>query len=98
MSTNEIRHPPKINFSISPTPSQPFESIHMDVFQINSVKFLTIIDVFSRYAQAYELQPACTATIVLDNLATFISHHGLPQQITCDNGTEFKTSLLSPCS
>lgn len=88
------RHPPKIKFSLTPTPTQPLESIHMDVFQICNVRFLTIIDVFSRYAQAYVLEPVCTATTVLDNLSTFISHHGLPQQITCDNGTEFKNALL----
>ena len=88
------RHPPKIKFSLTPTPSQPLESIHIDTFQICNVKFLTIIDIFSRYAQAYPLEPSYTATIILDNLSTFITHHGLPQQITCDNGTEFKTSLL----
>lgn len=92
--TKYDRHPPKIKFALSPTPSQPLESIHIDTFQICNAKFLTIIDVFSRYAQAYPLEPACTATIVLDNLSTFVSHHGLPQQISCDNGTEFKTSLL----
>ena len=25
---------------------------------------------------------------------TFITHFGIPQSISCDNGTEFKTSLL----
>lgn len=64
------------------------------IWTYSKLKFLTIIDVFSRYAQAYKLEAACTATIVLNNLATFISHHGLSQQITCDNGMEFKTSLL----
>ena len=88
------RHPPKIKFSLTHTPSQPLESIHIDTFQICNVKFLTIIDIFSRYARAYPLEPSYTATIILDNLSTFITHHGLPQQITCDNGTEFKTSLL----
>lgn len=86
------RHPPLIKFALSPTPTQPFESIHMDTFQICNTRFLTIIDVFSRYAQAYSLE--LDARQPLNNLVTIISHHGLLNQITCDNGTEFKTSLL----
>lgn len=92
--TKYDRHPPEIVFSLTPTPTQPFEVIHMDTFQISSCKFLTIIDVFSRYAQAYSLEPICTSQTVLDNLLTFVAHHGLPLSITCDNGTEFKSSLL----
>lgn len=66
----------------------------MDTFQIANVKFLTIIDVFSKYAQAYPLEPVCNSQIVFENLLTFVSHFGIPKSITCDNGTEFKTSLL----
>ncbi|CAH0560391.1 unnamed protein product [Brassicogethes aeneus] len=89
------RHPPKLKFSLTATPSQPLESIHMDTFQIASVKFLTIIDVFSRYAQAYPLEPICNSQTVYEKFLTFISHFGIPQCITCDNGTELKNSLLT---
>lgn len=92
--TKYDRNPPKIKFNLSPTPTEPLELIHLDTFQIHNVKFLTLIDVFSRYGQAYVLEPICTATTVMDNLLTFINHHGLPYQITCDNGTEFKSTLL----
>lgn len=88
------RHPPKIKFSLTATPSEPLESIHMDTLQIQNTKFLTIIDVFSRYTQAYPLEPVCTAATVYEGFLNFITHFGIPKLITCDNGTEFKTSLL----
>nr|CAH7769435.1 unnamed protein product [Callosobruchus chinensis] len=46
------RQPPKIKFSLTPTPKQPLELLYLDTFRFSNAKFLTIIDVFSKYAQA----------------------------------------------
>jgi hypothetical protein len=48
--------PLKIKFNITPTPTKPFEIIHIDTLKYEHNKFLTIIDAFSKYAQVYPLQ------------------------------------------
>ena len=87
------RNPPVIKFNLTPTSSKPFEHIHIDTFKIWNENYLTIIDSFSRYGQAYPLK-SLTGPMVIENILNFISHHGLPQKITADSGTEFKNKEI----
>ena len=83
------RNPPIIKFNLTPTSSKPFEHVHIDTFKISNESYLTIIDTFSRYGQAYPLN-SVTGISIIENLLNFVSHHGLPLKITTDSGTEFK--------
>lgn len=87
------RHPNKQELQLTPVPTKPFETIHMDTFQIKGQKFLTIIDTFSKYAQAYPLE-SMTGVSVINSLTIWMTHHGLPLNITADQGTEFKNLPL----
>lgn len=88
------RHPIKMQMNITPTAAKPFDIIHLDTYTVDREKFLTIIDSFSKYAQAYHLKFA-TAAEIADNLITFFSHHGIPTKIVSDNGTEFKNTIIT---
>jgi transposase InsO family protein len=87
---NPIR--PKLN--IVPPATKPMEIIHMDLFTAQNEKYVTIIDVFSKYAQAYLLRDG-TALSVIQALLTFCTHHGLPLTIITDQGTEFNNQMFS---
>lgn len=87
------RNPIKPKLEVTQTPKYPFEIIHMDTLTINNEKFLIIIDVFSKYGQAYHLNNG-TSIEVVNKLIKYMSHHGIPTQITTDNGPEFKTKVL----
>lgn len=87
------RSPPVIKFNLTPTCSKPFEHIHVDTFKIANEIYLTIIDTFSRYGQAYHLK-TLSGIEVIEQLFNFITHHGLPLKITTDSGTEFKNKEL----
>ena len=71
----------------------PFAAIHIDTFHFEQRRILTILDVFSKYGQAYILQNG-TALAVLNQLQHYFSHHGLPKKITHDQGGEFENSLI----
>lgn len=82
------RHPYNLKFSGPLLAKRPFDIIHMDTFSFQGSKFLTIIDLFSRYAQAYLLKDG-TGITVLSKLRHFFSHHNIPKKIVCDEGREF---------
>ena len=87
------RHPPRLKFNLTPTSNKPFEHIHMDTFHVAKQSFITILDSFSRYGQAYSVQTS-QAIMTIDSLLNFISHHGIPKKITTDRGNEFNNTTL----
>lgn len=88
------RNPIKQRFSVVPPPTKPFEILHLDLFTAQSEKFLTLVDAFSKYAQAYHLRDG-TALSVIQALLTFCTHHGIPSTIVTDQGPEFTNALFS---
>ena len=65
----------------------------MDTFQLEQQKFLTLIDPFSKYAQAYPLTPLNSIEIT-NCLVSFFTHHGVPKLIITDNGREFQNTVI----
>lgn len=87
------RNPIKQRFCIVPPASRPFELVHIDLLTIEHEKFLTIVDSFSKYAQAYHLRDS-TAVSVVQALLKFSTHHGMPITVVSDNGPEFSNQLV----
>ena len=88
------RNPIKQQFNLVPPATKPLEIIHIDLLSIQNEKYLTIVDVFSKYAQAYHIRDG-TAISILQALLKFCTHHGLPLTIVSDNGTEFTNQLFN---
>lgn len=88
------RNPVKIKMNITSTATKPFDIIHLDTFTFEQTKFLTIIDSFSKYAQAYRLN-RLAATEIAKNLLNYFSYHCIRKLIIVDNGTEFKNTVIT---
>lgn len=87
------RNPIKQRFAIVPPPTKPFEVVHLDLFTAQTEKYLTLVDAFSKYAQAYHLRDS-TALSVVQALLKFCTHHGVPITIVTDQGPEFTNQLF----
>lgn len=87
------RNPYKIQFSGPLLAKRPFDVIHIDTFGFENAKFLTIIDLFSKYAQAYYLKDLSGISI-LNKLRHYFAHHNYPKKIVCDEGKEFKNNVF----
>ena len=92
--TKYDRNPIKQKFNIVPPATKPFEIVHIDLFTVQKEKYITFIDSFSKYGQAYHLRDG-TALSIVQALLTFCTHHGLPYTIISDNGTEFDNQIFT---
>ncbi|KAI5752219.1 hypothetical protein M8J77_014983 [Diaphorina citri] len=93
LTTKYERRPFKLQYNLTPTTRKPFETVHVDTVALDKTKFLTIVDPFSKFAQAYALK-SCQAVEIADKLLESFSHHGLPTNIISDNGGEFKNAVI----
>lgn len=87
------RTPIKPKFNVTPTPKKPFKILHIDSITIEQKRFHSMVDAFSKYSQMYQLE-ALQSSIIADKLMMYFSHHGLPELIISDNGTEFKNIII----
>lgn len=92
-TTKYDRRPLKLKYNITPTPTKPFEIVHIDTITLENNKFLSIIDTFSKYGQAYRLKSGQGIEVV-KGLLNFFTHHNTPNQIISDNGLEINNSLV----
>lgn len=87
------RHPSKPPLQLTKTPDKPFRKLFIDTFTIGAVKFLTIVDAFSRLGQAIPLSSA-NSIDVADALLEYFQFYGVPEEINCDSGKEFKNDII----
>lgn len=87
------RHPYQLKMSGPLLSQRPFHIIHIDTFSFSNSKFLTIVDLFSRYGQAYHIKDG-TGLTVLGKLRHYLCHHNIPQKIVCDEGKEFQNNTF----
>lgn len=87
------RHPYNTPLSGPLLARKPFDVIHIDTFSFDKAKFLTVIDLFSKYAQAYYVDNL-SGIVVLNKLRHYFAHHNYPQKIVCDEGKEFKNNVF----
>ncbi|UYV68861.1 hypothetical protein LAZ67_6001298, partial [Cordylochernes scorpioides] len=69
-------------------PEYPWQKVGIDIFQIESSKYLLIADYFSKYPEIYQLQDMTTDTIIRRLKRTF-SNFGIPETLVSDNGPPF---------
>lgn len=82
-----------IPLMLTETPTKPFQILHIDLFIFNGKSYLTIIDSFTKLAQAFEILGK-TAVHVSKALIKFFTSFGVPEKIVADSGKEFKNETV----
>lgn len=78
------RHPIQYKLKLTPSPKEPFDIVHMDVFSLRNKKYLTAIDVFSKYLM-YEPLNSCNAADIVVAYTNLFSRYKLPKLLITDN-------------
>jgi len=50
------RHPAKPELQLTPIPNYPCEILHIDLFSIENLKFLSCIDKFSKFSKLFPIK------------------------------------------
>ncbi|KAL0849026.1 hypothetical protein ABMA28_013399 [Loxostege sticticalis] len=87
------RNPIKPPLALTETPEKPMDHMFMDLFSIDGCTFLTIIDNFTKFAQAVML-PAATGIHVAEALLSLLSIIGIPNKITTDSDHKFDNEII----
>jgi len=74
-------------------PTEPSDVVYIDIYTINNTNNLTVIDKFSKFAQAYPLTIRNSMQVIAA-LSQFFSIFGLPKKLVFDKGAEFSGNLL----
>ena len=84
----------KLPLSLTDTPHKPMEHMFMDLYSSGGTTFLTIIDNFTKYAQAIPLN-ASNSIHIAEALLSLFSVVGVPKKITTDSDTKFDNEVIT---
>lgn len=87
------RRPFKPKLQLTQTQTKPFQELFIDLFSIEGKYYLTIIDSFSKLAQALEIPDRSTPEVARA-LIKYFSFYGVPSKISSDPGSEFNNKLM----
>ena len=74
-----------------PVPSAPWETVGTDLFQFHNMKYLIVVDYYSRYIEKITLKDERSITII-NVLKSIFARHGIPQNVISDNGRQYTSS------
>lgn len=90
-----VRNKPSHNSHVSwPSPSRPWQRLHIDHFHYENKTCLIVIDALSKYIEV-EIVKNLSVEETIDTLRIIFSRHGLPDIICSDNATSFSAALFS---
>lgn len=87
------RCPQKVEYQKTELPTKPLDIVHVDIYSVNKHQILTIIDKFSKFAVGLTLSNR-TSIVVLKAFKNFITQHGIPKKVVCDQGVEFTANIF----
>lgn len=87
------RNPLRPPLALTETPTKPMEHLFMDLYSTGGASFLTIIDNFSKFAQAIPLT-ASSSIHISEALIQVFAVLGLPNKITTDSDSKFDNDVI----
>ena len=75
----------------SSLPDRPFQKVDVDLCEFKGLQYLVIVDYYSRYIDLAHL-PNIMSSMVVNKMKNSFAHHGIPETVISDNGTQFTSA------
>ena len=85
-----LRRQPPEPLIPSEFPTLPWKKVATDLFHYNCGTYLLIVDYFSRFIEITKLRTQSSSEVIQHTKEIF-SRHGVPQEVTSDNGPQYSS-------
>ena len=89
--------PPREPLMVVPLPKRPWERVAADLFELDGIQYLLVVDYYSRYPEVIQLRTTTSAAIVTA-LRSIFGRHGIPSTLVMDNGPQFDCTAFKQFS
>ena len=76
-----------------PVPTQPWQKIGSDLFQLGGEHYFIITDYYSLWPEVYQLKEASSRRVITIMKDVF-ARHGIPSELISDNGSQYKSHIF----
>ena len=78
----------------SDLPLYHWQRVASDLFTLQGMEYLLVVDYFSRYPEVIKLS-STTSSAVIKALKSIFSRHGIPEELITDNGPQYSSHEFS---
>lgn len=89
--------PPREPLAPHPAPHLPWEVLAADLFELDRLHYLLVVDYYSKYVEVVYLSNLRSDTVIAKMKGMF-SRFGIPKKIVTDNGTQFTSAEFTEFS
>ncbi|CAH2108833.1 unnamed protein product [Euphydryas editha] len=73
----------------------PWYKVGVDIFKFERIKYLIVVDYYSKYVELAMLRSGYTASIVITQIKSILARHGICRILISDNGPPFNSKEFS---
>ena len=73
-------------------PERPWQMIATDLFELDKLSYLIVMDYFSRYIEVAAMQKTSKSLEVIRALKAIFARHGIPKEERSDNGPQYTSA------
>ena len=78
-------------------PEYPCQRVGADLFELNRINYLVVVDYFSRYFEVAKLTSTASCAVI-EAMKNIISRYGIPETLVSDNGPKFSATEMKDFS
>ena len=73
-------------------PERPWQTIGTDLFELDNLNYLIVVDYFSCYIEVAAMQKTTKSHEVIRALKAIFARDGIPEELRSDNGPQYASA------